>query len=174
MLDFTLRPWRAEDAKDVAAAADNPRIAANLRNVFPSPYTLADAEWFIGDCIAQGEERRLTRAISVGGKAVGSIGVFVQSDVYEKSAELGYWLAEACWGRGIMTEAVRRICREAFDRFDILRIYAEPFADNLGSRRVLEKAGFTCEGTMRSGVYKNGRVHSYCIYSILKEELERP
>nr|WP_325183049.1 GNAT family N-acetyltransferase [uncultured Oscillibacter sp.] len=171
MTAFTLRPWRPSDAADVASAANNPKIAANLRNVFPSPYTLADAEWYVGDCIAQGEERQLTRAIVIEDRAAGSIGVFVKDDVYEKSAELGYWLAEEHWGRGVMTEAVRQLCREAFRRFDILRIYAEPFSDNLGSRRVLEKAGFTCEGTMRNGVYKNGRVHSYCMYALLREEL---
>lgn len=172
MVSFLLRPWRRSDAEAVAAAADNPKIAANLRNVFPSPYTLADAEWFVGDCIAQGEARQLTRAIVIDGRAAGSIGVFVKDDVYEKSAELGYWLAEDCWGRGVMTEAVRQICREAFDRFDILRVFAEPFADNRGSRRVLEKAGFTCEGTMRNGVFKNGRVHSYCMYALLRGEAE--
>ena len=172
MASFTLRPWLPSDAEAVAAAADNPRVAANLRNVFPSPYTLADAEWFVGDCIARGEERQLSRAIVIDGKAAGSIGVFVKEDVYEKSAELGYWLAEEHWGKGVMTEAVRRICREAFGRFDVLRIFAEPFADNQGSRRVLEKAGFTCEGTMRNGVYKNGRVHSYCMYALLREELK--
>lgn len=172
MIPFTLRPWQRTDAEAVAEAADNPRIAANLRNAFPSPYTLADAEWFVEDCIARGEERQLSRAIIIEGKAAGSIGVFVKDDVFEKSAELGYWLAEACWGRGVMTEAVRQICREAFDRFDILRVFAEPFADNRGSRRVLEKAGFTCEGTMRNGVFKNGRVHSYCMYALLREELE--
>lgn len=172
MVPFTLRPWQWTDAEAIAEAANNPSIAANLRNVFPSPYTLADAEWYVGDCIAQDGERQLTRAVMIEGKAVGSIGVFVKDDVYEKSAELGYWLAEAHWGQGVMTEAVRQICREAFGRFDILRIFAEPFADNQGSRRVLEKAGFTCEGTMRSGVYKNGRVHSYCMYALLREELE--
>lgn len=172
MASFTLRPWLLSDAEAVAAAADNPKIAANLRNVFPSPYTMADAEWYVGDCIAQGEARQLTRAIVIDGKAAGTIGVFVKDDVYEKSAELGYWLAEEHWGKGVMTEAVRRLCREAFGRFDILRIFAEPFADNLGSRRVLEKAGFACEGTMRNGVYKNGRVHSYCIYALLREELK--
>ena len=172
MTAFTLRPWRRSDAEAVAAAANNPSIAANLRNIFPSPYTLADAEWYIGDCIAQGEDRQLSRAIMIEGKAAGSIGVFVKDDVYEKSAELGYWLAEPYWGRGVMTEAVGQLCREAFKRFDILRIFAEPFADNLGSRKVLEKAGFTCEGTMRNGVFKNGRVHSYCMYALLREELE--
>lgn len=171
MIPFVLRPWRRTDAESIAAAADNPKIAANLRNVFPSPYRLSDAERFVGDCISQGEARQLTRAIVINGRAVGSIGVFVKDDVYEKSAELGYWLAEDCWGRGVMTEAVRQICREAFARFDILRVFAEPFADNRGSRRVLEKAGFTCEGTMRNSVYKNGQVHSCCMYALLREEL---
>lgn len=172
MTSFILRPWRRSDAEAVAEAANDPRIAANLRNVFPSPYTLADAEWYVGGCIAQGEERQLTRAIIIEGKAAGSIGVFRKDDVYEKTAELGYWLARAHWGRGVMTEAVRQLCREAFGRFDILRIFAEPFADNLGSRRVLEKAGFICEGTMRNGVFKNGRVHSYCMYALLREDLK--
>ena len=172
MTSFILRPWRQADIEAVAEAADNPNIAANLRNIFPSPYTLADAKWFVEDCIAQGEARQLMRAIAVNGRAAGSISVSRKDDVYEKSAELGYWLAEDYWGRGIMTEAVRQICREAFDRFDILRIFAEPFAENLGSRRVLEKAGFVCEGTMRKGVYKNGRVQSYCMYALLREELK--
>lgn len=173
MIPFALRPWQAEDAKAVAAAANNPKIAANLRNVFPNPYTLKDAEWYVSDCIAQGEDRQLSRAILIEGKAAGSIGVFVKDDVYERSAELGYWLAEPYWGHGVMTRAVRQICREAFARFDILRIFAEPFADNLGSRRVLEKAGFTCEGTMRNGVFKNGQVHSYCMYALLRAEAKQ-
>ena len=172
MTSFILRPWQRSDAKSIAAAADNPKIAANLRNVFPSPYTLADAEWFVGDCITQGETRQLMRAIVIDGRAAGSISISVKDDVYERSAELGYWLAEEHWGQGVMTEAVRQICREAFDRFDILRIFAEPFADNSGSRRVLEKAGFTCEGTMRNGVFKNGRIGSYCMYALLREELK--
>lgn len=170
MCEFTLRPWEKEDAESVAVAANNEKIAQNLRNVFPHPYTLADAEWYVNDCITHGEERQITRAIVVDGKAVGSIGIFVKDDVYEKSGELGYWLAEECWGKGITTEAVKKICNEAFDRFDIIRIYAEPFAHNVGSRRVLEKAGFTCEGIMRDGVYKNGNVYSYCMYSLLKED----
>lgn len=106
------------------------------------------------------------------GKAVGSISVSVMNDVYEKSAELGYWLSEDYWGQGITSRAVRMICREAFARFDIIRIFAEPFEYNTGSRKVLEKSGFTYEGTMRDGVYKNGEVHSYCMYSLLRGELE--
>lgn len=169
-MEFILRAWKKEDAESVAVAANNERIARNLRNVFPHPYTLAAAEWYVNDCIAHGEEHQITRAIVVDGKAVGSIGIFVKDDVYEKSGELGYWLAEEYWGKGIMTEAVKRICREAYEKFYIIRIFAEPFAHNMGSRRVLEKAGFTCEGIMRDGVYKNGKVYSYCMYSLLKDE----
>lgn len=171
-MNFLLRPWRTEDAEDLAKAADNPKIAANLRNVFPSPYTLADANWFINDCISKGDSHGFTWAIEVDGKAAGGIGVTLLNDVYEKSAELGYWLSEGLWRQGIMSQAVQIICREAFKTFDIIRIFAEPFAHNAGSRSVLEKAGFTYEGTMRNGVYKNGQVYSYCIYSLLKEEMK--
>lgn len=171
-MNFLLRPWRTEDAEDLAKAADNPKIAANLRNVFPSPYTLADANWFINDCISKGDSHGLTWAIEVDGKAAGGIGVTLLNDVYEKSAELGYWLSEEYWRQGIMSQAVQIICRKAFKTFDIIRIFAEPFAHNAGSRGVLEKAGFTYEGTMRNGVYKNGQVYSYCIYSLLKEEMK--
>lgn len=171
-MNFLLRPWRTEDAEDLAKAADNPKIAANLRNVFPNPYTLADANWFINDCISKGDSHGFTWAIEVDGKAAGGIGVTLLNDVYEKSAELGYWLSEEYWRQGIMSQAVQIICREAFRTFDIIRIFAEPFAHNAGSRGVLEKAGFTYEGTMRNGVYKNGQVYSYCIYSLLREEME--
>ncbi len=170
MKEFQLRPWQTEDAPSLAQAADNPDIARNLRNVFPSPYTLEDAAWYIQDCIANAQNKQISYAIAADGKAAGSIGIFVKEDVYEKSAELGYWLAQDYWGQGIMTGAVQKICKEAFEAFDIVRIFAEPFADNAASRRVLEKAGFTCEGIMRNGVYKNGEIHSYCVYSILREE----
>lgn len=168
--DFKLRTWKPEDAASLAAAANNPAIACWLRNTFPNPYTQKDAVWFISDCISNAGKNQLAYAIEADGKAVGSVGVFVKDDVYEKSAELGYWLSEEYWGKRMMSEAVRLICKEAFGRFDIVRIFAEPFEDNKGSRRVLEKAGFTLEGTMRNGVYKNGKIHSYCMYSLLREE----
>lgn len=171
MTDFILRKWRMEDAKDVAEGANNPKIAANLRNAFPNPYTLADAEWFMNDCIEKEGKSQIARAIEADGKVIGSIAIIFGSDVYEKSAELGYWLAEDYWRQGITSRAVRMLCREVFDSFDIVRIFAEPYEQNAGSRGVLEKAGFTLEGVMRNGVYKNGEVFSYCMYSILKEEM---
>ncbi len=171
-MNFELRKWRHEDAADVAAVADNPKVAANLRNVFPSPYTLADAQWYVDDCVAKGDDHQITRAIVVDGRVVGSIGIFVKDDVYEKSGELGYWLGEDYWRKGITSRAAKQLCKEAFEMYPIERIFAEPFAYNAGSRGVLEKAGFTYEGTMRKGVYKNGQVFDYCMYSLLRGELK--
>lgn len=169
-MEFQLRPWRMEDAEDVAMAANNPRIAANLRDVFPYPYALEDARSYLESCVQNQGKGQLTRAIVVQGKAAGSIGLFVGQDVYRRSAEIGYWLAEEYWGKGIMSQAVSLLCREGFEAFDLARIYAEPFARNAGSRRVLEKAGFSLEGVMRKGVVKNGQLQDYCMYGLLRED----
>ena len=165
-----LRKWDRSDAASLTRYANNANVAQNLRDVFPHPYTLADAEAYIDGCLATDESAALCYAIELDGQAAGSVGLFRQGDVYRKNAELGYWLAEDYWGRGVMTDAVRRLCAEGFERWDIARIYAEPFADNLGSRRVLEKAGFTLEGTMRRGAYKNGAYRDWCMYALLREE----
>lgn len=173
MKEFKLREWREDDAESLAQAANNPNIAKYLRNTFPNPYKLEHAIWYINDCIKKAEECRqnqINYAIEVDSQAVGGISVLVKDDVYEKSAELGYWLSEDFWRNGITSGAVREVCRQAFDKFDIVRIFAEPFLHNAGSRAVLEKAGFTYEGTMRNGIYKNGEIYSYCIYSMLREE----
>ena len=123
-MHICLRRWRMEDVPDVARYADNERVAANLRDVFPHPYCLRDAEDYLRGCIEQEGQRQLCRAIEADGHAVGSIGLFLGEDVYSRSAELGYWLAEDYWGRGIMTEAVRTLCEQAFQQFDIVRIFA--------------------------------------------------
>ena len=165
-----LRPWRLPDAADVARYADNRKIAANLRDVFPWPYNRQDAVDFVESCVRNEGRGQLCRAIEVDGAAVGSIGLFLGKDVYRRSAEIGYWLAEPFWGRGIMTAAVTAMCREGFAAWDIVRIHAEPYARNLASRRVLEKAGFTLEGTLRRSVFKNGEMLDSCIYALLREE----
>ncbi len=166
-MDFKLRPWRIEDAESLVSYANNSKIAANLRNAFPYPYTINDAKGYIDFCLGMKEE--LCFAIEVNGKAVGSIGVFIKDDVYCKSAELGYWLGEPFWGKGVMSEAIIRICRLAFSQYDIVRIFAEPFARNMGSRRVLEKAGFELEGTLKKSVFKNGVIEDSLMYAKLKD-----
>lgn len=167
-MDFTLTAWTPAHIEGVAKHANNKKIAHNLRDVFPHPYTYADALWYVNDCIQKADDQQLCRAIEINGEAVGSIGVFLQQDVYRKSAELGYWLSEDYWGQGVMTEAVGQLCREAFARFDIVRIFAEPFAHNTGSRRVLEKNDFLLEGILKNSVYKHGQLYDSCIYALLK------
>ena len=170
MTEFTLEKWDLKYADDVVKNADNPAVASNLRNVFPCPYTCEDAVGYIKFCSGNNETKQCTRAIVINGHAVGSIGFFIQHDVYEKNAEVGYWLGEDYWKQGIMSEALKRICAFGFDNYDIERIYAEPFADNKGSRGVLEKAGFILEGELRRNVLKNGVFHNSCIYGHLKNE----
>ena len=103
--------------------------------MFPHPYRLEDAEAFLGFVAQQKPET--TFAIANASEAIGCIGLTVGSDVHRKTAELGYWLAEPFWGRGIMSEAVAAFVRHAFDDLDLIRIYAEPFASNPASARVL-------------------------------------
>ena len=169
-MDCLLGPWRREDAADIAPLANNRAVADNLRDIFPYPYTLQNAQDFVAMCMQADETACLFRTIEVDGHAVGSITVSLGTDVYRKSAELGYWLGEPYWRKGIMSRAVRQICRQAFETFDIVRIYAEPYAYNKGSRGVLEKAGFRLEGVMRDSVYKNGKVIDSCLYALLKGE----
>ena len=171
-MDFVLREWRQSDAADVAKYANNAKIACNLRDVFPHPYTLTDAEYFVNSCLEADQNRQLFRAIEIDGHTAGSIALSLGSDVYRMTAELGYWLAEDYWGQGIMTEAVKQIWREGYDRWaDLVRIYAEPFAHNAGSRRVLEKAGFTLEGVLRQSVFKGNAVCDSCMYALLAEDI---
>lgn len=172
-MNFTLRPWREEDAAAIVPYADDPLVARNLRDVFPNPYTLADAQGFISSCIEREGQGQLCRTIVVDGKAVGSIALILGDDVYRKSAELGYWLGRPFWRQGIMTAAVKEMCALGFGTWDIVRIHAEPYARNAGSRGVLEKAGFILEGIQRKSVFKNGEFLDSCIYARLREEAER-
>lgn len=168
-MDFSLRPWQLTDAPSAARWANDIEIARWLRDVFPHPYTLQDAECFIQSCLSAGEDS-LFLAIEIDRQAVGSIALLRGQDVYCKNAELGYWLGREFHGRGVMTQAVRQICQMGFARWDIGRIYAEPYAGNAGSRRVLEKAGFQLEGILRKSVYKRGEVSDSCMYSLLRGE----
>lgn len=161
-----LRTLRPDDAQSIARHADDEEVARWLRDAFPHPYSEADAQTFIEDCLTADPERQLLLAIAIDGEAVGSIGLFRGSDVYVKSAELGYWLGRDFWGRGVMTRAVEEICAMGFARWDIVRIHADPYAANVGSRRVLEKAGFTLEGTLRQSVFKRGRLQDSCVYAL--------
>lgn len=165
-----IRKWELADATYLAMAVSNKNIQNNLRDGLPYPYTEQDGADFISAMLSADENETFAFAITVEDKVVGSIGVFRQGNIHRLTAELGYYLAEEYWGRGIMTEAVRQICQYVFEKSDIIRIYAEPFAYNAASCRVLEKAGFQYEGTLRNNAVKNGKVIDMKMYSLLKAE----
>ena len=170
-MNCKIRRWELSDARDLAAALSNKKIQDNLRDGLPYPYTEQDGKEFISAMLAANESDTFAFAITINGKAIGSIGAFRQTNIHNKTAELGYYIAEEYWGKGIMTEAVKQLCDYVFSHTDIIRIYAEPFAYNIGSCRVLEKAGFQYEGTLRSNALKNGNVFDMKMYSKLKTEL---
>ncbi|NLP25774.1 MAG: GNAT family N-acetyltransferase [Clostridiales bacterium] len=167
-MEFELKKWRLDYIKEIAEYANNKNIADNLRNAFPYPYTLDDAKYYVNHCMRKEGESQICRAIVINKKAIGSVGVFFRDDVYSKTGEIGYWLAEEFWGRGIMNTAISKVCKIVFDEYDIIRIHAEPFADNIGSRKALEKAGFMLEGIMKNNVIKNNKVLDSCMYAKLK------
>ncbi len=168
--ELALRSWKEEDAKRLAVIADNKKIADYLRDGFPHPYSLDDARQFILRAIAEDNASR-SFAIEINGVVAGSIGAYLKENVHRKNAELGYYLAEEYWGKGIMPKVIRCMTQYMFDNFDINRVYAQPFAMNTASRKVLEKAGFRLEAVLKSNIIKNGIVQDGCIYALLKDEL---
>lgn len=161
-----LRPLRRQDAATLARYANNPNVARYLRDRFPQPYSVQDARRFLeyvtetqGECVA---------AIVVEGEAAGAIGLQFRTDVERCSAELGYWLGEPFWRRGVMTEAIRHFTAWAMPRFELTRVYAEVFAGNPASERVLEKSGFARIGVLRKAAIKHGRHHDYVLYDLVR------
>ena len=166
-----LRPWSVNDARQLALIADNKKIADNLRDGFPNPYSVEDAENWLNIILPDNDPPKYF-AITVDKQLVGSIGIVTKANIYRMNFEIGYFLAEAHWGKGIATRAIKAVTSYAFKDFDIVRIYAEPFSDNPGSRRALEKAGYKLEASLRRNVIKNGIIKDSCIYSVLKEDFK--
>jgi len=167
-----LRPWRVSDAAAVAAHANNPAIGRNLRDGFPYPYTLEAALAFIASAVSLVPLSRF--AIVVQGEAVGSIGFTLHPNVERVSAEIGYWLGESYWGRGITTDALRAVTRYAIEHHGLTRVYAVPYEWNPASFRVLEKAGFVCEGRMRRSAIKDGQIVDQLLYAFVVAEPGNP
>lgn len=163
MKEFILRPWTTEDAESLQHFANNPKVANNLMDRFPHPYSLEDAHRFI--VMAQSHQPVQIMAIEIEGKAAGGIGVHPADDIYRRNAELGYWIAEPYWGRGIATAAVKQITDYAFSNFDIDRIFARPFGNNLASQKILQKAGYVLEARLAQTFFKNGRYEDELIYA---------
>jgi len=163
-----IRPWRLGDEADLVRAADNRKIWRNLLEGFPHPYTRRDAEEWVRLCVAQpGPTEHF--AIEVDGVACGGIGLKrVEDAAFARTREVGYWLAERHWGRGIATEALGLFTEHCFDQYVLHRLEATVFAWNPASGRVLEKCGYHREATLRERLWKDGTYVDVDIYARLE------
>ena len=163
-MHFLLRPWSLTDLYSLVRYANNPDIAKFMTDGFPHPYTEEAGKAFIA--FATKDDPIHIFAIEANGEAVGGIGLHPQADVHRKNAELGYWLAEPFWGKGIITNAIKEIVAFGFKTYDINRIFARPFATNIGSQKVLGKAGFVLEGRFDKTFFKNGEFLDEFVYAV--------
>lgn len=167
-----VRAWDLHDLDALVRHADNLNVSRQLRDRFPHPYTRSAGRAFLERVVPL---RPVTDfAIEVDGSPAGGIGFAVGTDVERFSAEVGYWLGEALWGRGIVTEALSLVTEYAFTRMNLLRLFALPFADNAASARVLEKAGYEREGLLRASSVKFGRPRDQYIYARVNARWESP
>lgn len=163
-MNFTLRPWTYNDLESLVKHANNYEIAKNMTDKFPFPYSIENGKNFIEFATKDFPSHIL--AIEINGQAVGGIGIHPQTDIQCKNAELGYWLAEPFWGQGIITKAIAQMLDYGFKTWDINRIFARPFGTNIGSQRVLEKAGFILEGRFEKSLFKNGEYLDELVYAV--------
>ena len=164
---YLLRSWVPEDAVSLVKHANNPNVANNLRDGFPYPYTLRDAKQWL-ESVNENSDN-IIMALEINGEAAGGIGLHGQKDVYRFNVEIGYWLSERYWGKGIMTDAVSATVEHAFTRTSWLRIFANIYEHNYSSMRVLEKCGFRKEAIHKKAVIKNNKLLDEHLYALLKE-----
>jgi len=165
-MNFTLRPWNTNDLDSLVKNANNPNIAKFMTDGFPHPYTNEKGISFIE--MATKDSPIHIFAIDIDGKAVGGIGIHPQQDIMKKNAELGYWLGEDYWGKGIVSGAIKQVVDFAFTTYDINRIFARPFGTNIASQKVLEKCGFKLEARFEKVIFKNGEYLDELVYAIRK------
>lgn len=166
--EYKLRPWRLEDVDALTRHANNRKVADNLRDTFPSPYIEQDSiHWIQSN---QNVDPPLHFAIATDEEAIGSIGASIGPDIHRYSAEVGYWIGEPYWNKGVMTMALKAYSSYAFEKLGMVRLFATVFEWNPSSARVLEKAGYKLEGRLRKYVTKNGRVADALLYALVKED----
>lgn len=168
----TIRAWRLDDAPSLAKHANNPNVSLALRDFFPHPYTLADAEEYLNRVVL--ERPTISFCIEIENSAVGGIGLRIGQDVHKHTAEFGYWLGEEFWGHGVMSEAVNAFTDYCFRSFPFHRIQAETFSNNPASARILEKTGFVFEGRLKNNVLKKGELLDSLLYAKTVERFLLP
>jgi [ribosomal protein S5]-alanine N-acetyltransferase len=166
-MEFILRPLTEADAASFAMHANNANIARYMSDAFPHPFTIEHAQRFIANAMSHRPNRIF--AIEVNGEAAGGIGIHPQAGIYTMNAELGYWLAEPHWGKGIISAAIQKMVTYGFETFPINRIYARPYGNNPASQKVLVKAGFTLEAKLNQTIFKNDEVLDELIYAVRRK-----
>lgn len=166
-MEITLEKWKKEDAYDLMRIC-NETDRTYLSNRLPYPYTEENADWWLNMVSEKEGKNGIFRSVRVDGEIVGNITVEQKEDVFVKDAELGYLLLPDMWSKGIMSEAVRRICEIAFKELDIVRITGQVYEPNAASRRILEKNGFELEGILKKAVFKEGKIWNLCVYGKTK------
>lgn len=164
---FLLRAWQPGDETSLQSHANNPKVSAFLRDRFPDPYTMHDALFWVG--AVKDQSPLISFAIIINGEACGGIGIEPFNDESRITAEIGYWLGEQHWGKGIMTEALKLVTAYAFEHFTLIRIEAGVYDKNAASMKILEKAGYIKEAVLRRSIIKNGEVMDKHMYVIFKE-----
>lgn len=155
------------DLPNLVKYANNWNVAKNLTDKFPHPYTEKDGKSFIE--LATMDPSVPIFAIEISGQAAGGIGIYLQTDIHKKNAELGYWLAEPFWGKGVVSKAIKQVVDFAFTTYDIDRVFARPFGTNIASQKVLEKNNFRLEGRFDKVLFKNGDYLDELIYAVRRE-----
>ncbi len=163
-MKYRLRSWKIDDLDNLVKHANNYKIARNLSNKFPYPYTEEDGRDFIN--FASSKSVNHIFAIEIDGEACGGIGLHPQFDIHCKNAELGYWLAEPFWGKGIMSRVIKEMISYGFANIAVVRIFARSFASNIASQKILEKNGFILEATFKKTLYKFGEYEDELIYAV--------
>ena len=166
--EFCIRSYKLSDKEALINYANNYNISRLLRDQFPYPYTDTDAEKWIMHACNQYPETNFV--IANNKEMFGAIGINFQDDVNRFSAEIGYWIGEPFWGKGIATIALKAFTEYSFKKFELNRIYANVFEGNAASEKVLIKAGYTKEAILKKAVYKEGKFLDQYIYAVLKED----
>jgi len=164
---IVLKPYSLSDAEDLTRIANNEKISGNMRDLFPQPYSLQDAENYIK--LRLEDKIQSIFAIIYNGELVGSIGLHLQQDVYRLSAELGYFIGEKYWNKGIATKSIALITEFGFESLHLTRIFAGVFEHNKASMRVLEKNNYTLEGIKRKAIIKNNILMDEYFYAKINE-----
>ena len=165
--EWQVRSFRPEDAAALAKYANNREVWRNVRDAFPHPYRMQDAEAWIRMAGRQFPE--VSFAIADADEVIGAIGLGLQTDVNYRAAEIGYWLGEPFWGRGIATAALLALTEYAFGHYDLIRLFAYVYEWNPASARVLEKAGYAFEGRLRKSATKDGQTVDQLLYAAVRE-----